>query len=57
MKTPDPPVITPDPMQVAQQKQAEQDKVLALQDRARGDTADLMARFGALAAFTQAAKG
>jgi hypothetical protein len=40
-----------------QQQQAKTDQILATQDRARGDTADLMARFGALASFAQAAKG
>lgn len=40
-----------------QEKQAQLDKIAALQDTARGDTASLMARYGAIAAFTQGAKG
>lgn len=40
-----------------QQQQAQNDQILALQDKAQTDTADLMARFGALSAFAQAAKG
>jgi hypothetical protein len=57
MKAPDPPVIQPDPMQQQLEQQAKNDQVAALQTRAQGDTASLMARFGALASFAQAAKG
>jgi len=57
MQTPDPPVIAQDPNLPQQEAQAQQDKILALQDRAKGDTSDLMARFGSLAAYAQAAKG
>ena len=44
-------------MLVQQEKQAQTDQVAALQTKAQGDTASLMARFGALAGYAQAAKG
>jgi hypothetical protein len=44
-------------MLLQQQAQAKTDDALALQDRAKGDSASLMARFGALAALAQSAKG
>src|SRR3954463_207580 len=56
-KMPDPPAITVDPMLQQQEQQAQRDSMLALQDRAKDDTASVMARFGSLAAFAQAAKG
>lgn len=57
MKTPDPPQYAPDPLLVQQEKQAQNDQMVALQGKAQGDTASLMARFGALAGYAQAAKG
>jgi hypothetical protein len=39
------------------EQQAQNDKIAAAQDTAKIDTADLMARFGALAGYAQAAKG
>lgn len=50
-------MIQVDPMLQQEQQQAQNDQVLAIQDRAKTDTASLMARFGALASFEQAAKG
>lgn len=44
-------------MQLQQEQQAKTDQISALQTTAQGDTADLMARFGALAAYAQSAKG
>lgn len=39
-------------MLAQQAQQAEADKVAALEDRARGDTASIMARYGAIMAMT-----
>jgi hypothetical protein len=57
MKIPAPTMPQTDPMLQQQADQAKQDNLLALQDRVKGDSASLMARFGALAALTQPAKG
>lgn len=40
-----------------QQDKADKDNLLALQETAKFDTAQLMARFGSLAAYAQGAKG
>ena len=57
MKAPDPPQIQPDPILQQQEALAQKQTVSALQQRTGDDTASLMARFGALAGYAQAAKG
>ena len=54
-----PPTYTPpvDPNLEAQQKQAEQDKTLALQGVLRGDTAKTMMRYGTNVALSGASLG
>jgi len=42
----DQPQLAPDPNLAAEQAQAKNDQVMALQGQAAGDTASLMARFG-----------
>lgn len=45
-------MIQPDPMLQQQQEQAKQDKILAIQDQLKGDSASLMARFGGMMGMT-----
>jgi hypothetical protein len=40
-----------------QQAQAEQDQTVALQDKLKGDTASIMARYGTMAALSGAGGG
>jgi hypothetical protein len=57
MNPPSPPPVQQDPMQLALDQQAKNDQIQALQNTAQSDTANMMARFGALATYAQAAKG
>jgi hypothetical protein len=57
MNPPSPPPVQQDPTQLALDQQAQNDQIKALQGTAQSDTANLMARFGALASYAQAAKG
>lgn len=56
---PPPPVYQPpppDPALAQQAAQADQDRTMALEDKLKGDTASIMARYGALAALAGAGR-
>lgn len=54
MKAPDPP---PDTAAIAAQRKALDDQTVALQDKLQGDTASIMARYGALLSMTGTSVG